>query len=120
MKRQKKAQAKAEEKAAKELAKQQANIAAAAVDKINKHATNKREDPSNPAEYYRMRVDMIEGRRANGDNPFPHKFDVSISLQNYIEKYDPVIKENGKVLEEDVVRVAGSIYEIISNNLIKI
>lgn len=109
MKRQKKAQMKAEQKAAKDMAKHQSNMAAATADKINQHAVNKREDPSNPLEYYRMRVEMIEGRRAAGENPFPHKFDVSISLQHFIEKYDPFIKENGKILEDEIVRVAGLI-----------
>jgi lysyl-tRNA synthetase class 2 len=110
LKRQKKAQVKSEEKAAKEKARSLADAAAASTDKINQHMSNKkkeREDPSNPAEYYRMRKDMIESRRAVGDNPFPHKFDVTISLQNFIEKYDPTITENGKVLTDETVRVAG-------------
>uniref|UniRef100_A0A914HPW1 Lysine--tRNA ligase n=1 Tax=Globodera rostochiensis TaxID=31243 RepID=A0A914HPW1_GLORO len=66
--------------------------------------------PSDPNEYYRMRVEMIERRRADGDNPFPHKFDVSTSLHDFINKYDPILTEEGKVLEDEVVRVAGRIY----------
>ncbi|KAL3122777.1 hypothetical protein niasHT_008467 [Heterodera trifolii] len=66
--------------------------------------------PSDPKEYYRLRVDMIERRRAAGDNPFPHKFDVSVSLRDFVDKYESALTENGKVLEEEIVRVAGRIY----------
>lgn len=124
LKKQQKAQAKDAKKATKELAKQEAANAAGKdlantlqeadaselADKINKMAVKKREDPSLPAEYYRMRVDMVESRRAAGDNPFPHKFDVTISLQDFINKYEPTIKENGKILSDETVRVAGRIY----------
>lgn len=33
----------------------------------------KEADPSDPQEYFNMRVAMINGRRAAGQNPFPHK-----------------------------------------------
>jgi len=67
----------------------------------------KTQDPSLPAEYFRMRQEMVQSRRAAGENPFPHKFDVGISLANFIEKYDSVLTERGKVLEDETVRVAG-------------
>lgn len=50
---------------------------------------------------------MIEERRANGDNPFPHKFDVSISLAAFIEKYKDLEKD--AVLEDITVNVAGKL-----------
>uniref|UniRef100_A0A915LPF7 Lysine--tRNA ligase n=1 Tax=Meloidogyne javanica TaxID=6303 RepID=A0A915LPF7_MELJA len=70
----------------------------------------KTQDPSLPAEYFRMRQEMVQSRRAAGENPFPHKFDVGISLANFIEKYDSVLTERGKVLEDETVRVAGRVY----------
>ncbi|PIO63707.1 lysine--tRNA ligase [Teladorsagia circumcincta] len=68
----------------------------------------KEADPSDPQEYFNMRVDMINKRRAAGDNPFPHKFDVSISLAAFIEKYERLQKE--EVLENETVSIAGRIY----------
>uniref|UniRef100_A0A915BXH8 Lysine--tRNA ligase n=1 Tax=Parascaris univalens TaxID=6257 RepID=A0A915BXH8_PARUN len=65
-------------------------------------------DPSDPQEYFKMRVKMIEERRASGDNPFPHKFDVSISLAAFIEKYKELEKD--AVLEDIIVSVAGRIF----------
>ena len=33
------------------------------------------------------RVAMVEKAKARGENPYPHKFDVSIQLPAYVEKY---------------------------------
>ncbi|KAI6244059.1 Lysine--tRNA ligase [Aphelenchoides fujianensis] len=59
-------------------------------------------------EYFNMRVKMIEDRRTAGENPFPHKFDVSISLAEFQEKYKNL--ENDQVLEDVTERVAGRIF----------
>lgn len=75
----------------------------------NANVAKKIVDPSDPQEYFNMRVNMIETRRKNGENPFPHKFHVSISLTDFINKYDSVINENGKILEDITVSVAGTI-----------
>ncbi|CAI5442465.1 unnamed protein product [Caenorhabditis angaria] len=67
----------------------------------------KEADPSDPQEYFNMRVRMIESRRAAGDNPFPHKFNVTISLTEFIEKYSSLEKEQ---VSNDIVSVAGRIF----------
>ncbi|CAD6184984.1 unnamed protein product [Caenorhabditis auriculariae] len=67
----------------------------------------KEADPSDPQEYFNMRVRMIEGRRAAGDNPFPHKFNVTVSLTEFIEKYSSLEKEQ---VHDDVVSIAGRIF----------
>ncbi|CAL2032580.1 unnamed protein product [Caenorhabditis brenneri] len=64
-------------------------------------------DPSDPQEYFNMRVRMIEARRAAGENPFPHKFDVTISLTDFIAKYSSL--QNEQVADE-IVSVAGRIH----------
>ncbi|CAO4364840.1 unnamed protein product [Caenorhabditis nigoni] len=64
-------------------------------------------DPSDPQEYFNMRVRMIEARRAAGENPFPHKFNVTISLTDFIAKYSPL--QNEQVADE-IVSVAGRIH----------
>ena len=95
-----KAKAKAEENAAK---------AAAKAEMSAQDSTSKKEiEPSNPGEYYKHRVAMINERREKGENPFPHKFDVTISLTDFIEKFGNEVTENGKVLTDESVRVAGT------------
>ena len=72
-------------------------------------STSKKEiEPSDPGEYYKHRVAMINERREKGENPFPHKFDVTISLTDFIEKFGNEVTENGKVLTDESVRVAGT------------
>ncbi|CAI4233117.1 unnamed protein product [Auanema sp. JU1783] len=92
---------KEKEKAEKDAAKAQNAPAGAPKEK-------KEADPSDPQEYFNMRVRMIENRRSAGDNPFPHKFDVSISLAAYIEKYQYL--KNEEVLENEPVSIAGRIF----------
>ncbi|KAF8383028.1 kars-1 [Pristionchus pacificus] len=99
-KRLKKQAEKEKERAEKDAAKA---AAAPAGTKVEKEA-----DPSDPQEYFNMRVRMIEGRRAEGKNPFPHKFNVSISLTDFIEKYKDV--KNEEVLENVIVSVAGRVF----------
>lgn len=91
---------KEKERAAKDAEK--AKAAPAGV-KVEKEA-----DPSDPQEYFNMRVRMIEGRRAEGKNPFPHKFNVSTSLTDFIEKYADV--KNEEVREDVLVSVAGRVF----------
>lgn len=44
--------------------------------------------------------------RAAGENPFPHKFHVSISLGEYIEKYSSL--KNEEILENVTESIAGN------------
>lgn len=52
-----------------------------------------------------MRLSMINKRRKNGENPFPHKFQVTVSLADFVKKYDHI--ENGTVLVDTIVNIAG-------------
>jgi lysyl-tRNA synthetase, class II len=52
-------------------------------------------------------------RETQSPNPYPHKFDVSISLTSYIEKYGTEGKiQPGKKLDGVVECVAGRIHNI--------
>ncbi|CEF69305.1 Lysine--tRNA ligase [Strongyloides ratti] len=102
LKRQLKAAQKAKEKAEKEAKKLAENA--------EKPVAKKKEaDPSDPQEYFNFRVKMIEERRAIGENPFPHKFHVSISLSQFIEEYGPKLV-NEQVMEDVKVSVSGRIF----------
>ncbi|CAJ0599423.1 unnamed protein product [Cylicocyclus nassatus] len=82
------------------------NAEAPKAGKTEKHV--KEADPSDPQEYYKMRVEMINSRRAAGDNPFPHKFNVTSSIAAFIEKYEHL--KNEEVLNDVRVSIAGRIY----------
>lgn len=58
-----------------------------------------------------MRVQSIKAMRAAGKNPYPHKFHVSMSLTDFIEKYSSL--EAG--LSDDTTRIslAGLLVKLI-------
>ena len=51
-----------------------------------------------------MRLQHVHGLKAAGETVFPHKFHVSISLRDFVDKYTPL---NNEEISEDVVSVAG-------------
>ncbi len=54
-----------------------------------------------------MRATAIAERRSAGENPFPHKFDVSISLTAFLAQYAHVPAD--QVLTDVTVSIAGGI-----------
>lgn len=103
LKRRLKLEQKSKEKAEKEKEKQ---VQAVTVEMKTKE-NDVDEDNMDPNEYYKLRVQMINGMKAAGEDPYPHKFHVSMSLTEFIEKYQNI--ETGQVLQ-DTVRVAGRIH----------
>ncbi|PNW84838.1 hypothetical protein CHLRE_03g160500v5 [Chlamydomonas reinhardtii] len=110
-KRRQKANRLAAEKAEKEAAK--AAKAAAAPAKPAKEADGPAlEDDSteitDPTAYFENRVKYINAKKAKGVNPYPHKFHVSMSLPDFVAKYNSL--EAGQQLTDVTVSVAGRIY----------
>ena len=60
-------------------------------------------------EYLELRRAHVEQLKASGDNPYPHKFHVSISLTEFIEKYSSVADGEHHA---DVVSVAGKLWQL--------
>ena len=54
--------------------------------------------------YFEIRSNAVANLKQSSTSPYPHKYHVSISLQEFIEKYGDC--EGGKWLD-DVVSVAG-------------
>jgi lysyl-tRNA synthetase class 2 len=98
-----KAQRKAEEKARLD-AERAVNVAP---QRQENGAPARAADPSDPKEYFNSRVQMITNLREAGVNPFPHKFDVSISLRDFNSKYEHVKTE--EVLTDVEERIAGTL-----------
>ncbi|KAI2804384.1 hypothetical protein RDWZM_007802 [Blomia tropicalis] len=105
LKRRLKAQQKEKEKAEKEAAKQQQ---AAESPATNKPKSKVNEEELDANEYFEIRSKSIQQQREAGENPYPHKFHVSISLTDFIAKYSDLKEE--QILTDVTVSVAGRIH----------
>ncbi|XP_018317882.1 lysine--tRNA ligase isoform X1 [Mycetomoellerius zeteki] len=106
LKRRLKAEQKAKEKAEKEEVK---TLVAAAQPKSEKKEIN--EEEISPNEYFKLRSNLVSQLKAINDNPYPHKFHVSISLEKFIEKFKDIVKD-GEILDNEVHSVAGRVHSI--------
>ncbi|KZT22567.1 lysyl-tRNA synthetase [Neolentinus lepideus HHB14362 ss-1] len=72
------------------------------------------EDDLNPNQYFELRSRQIQKLRETQDpNPYPHKFEVTISIADYIEKYGPEGKiPVGTKLDLTTECLAGRIHNI--------
>ncbi|XP_058802752.1 lysine--tRNA ligase isoform X1 [Phymastichus coffea] len=72
------------------------------------------EENISPNEYFKLRGQAIQKLKATPEeHPYPHKFHVSISLQEFIEKYRNTITD-GEMLESETCSIAGRIHSIRS------
>lgn len=62
-------------------------------------------------EYYKLRTNWVSQLKAANENPYPHKYHVTISLEEFIEKFKDVVKD-GEILEDMVHSVAGRVHSI--------
>ncbi|XP_023639159.1 lysine--tRNA ligase, cytoplasmic-like [Capsella rubella] len=56
-------------------------------------------------QYFENRLMYLAAEKEKGENPYPHKFLVSMSISEYIEKYITLSK--GDLVEDDQVSLAG-------------
>ena len=106
-----KAEQKAKEKAEKEQEKEKtaAQNGPASVKKAGDSELNEAE--ISPNEYFKLRSNAVEELKKQPEShPYPHKFNVTISLENFIEKYQSTIKD-GETLPI-TLSVAGRIHSI--------
>jgi lysyl-tRNA synthetase class 2 len=70
------------------------------------------EEDITPNEYFKLRTQAVSNLKALGGDhhPYPHKFHVSTSLQEFIEKYANL--KDGEVAEKDHLSVAGRVHAI--------
>ncbi|KAF8072993.1 Kars1 [Scenedesmus sp. PABB004] len=64
-------------------------------------------EEADPSLYYETRVKAVTAKKAKGGNPYPHKFEVSTSLPDYVAKYGSL--EPGTQLTDVTVSLAGRI-----------
>ncbi|KAE9464246.1 hypothetical protein C3L33_03846, partial [Rhododendron williamsianum] len=65
------------------------------------------DEEMDPTQYFENRVKTLGALKSAGINPYPHKFHVSMSIPEYIEKYKGL--PNGEQLEDVEVSLAGRI-----------
>lgn len=102
LKRRLKAEQKAKEKETKQSQKAQNTPASE-----NKKKDELDEESLDPNQYYKIRSQAIQALKAGTESPYPHKFHVSTSLTEFIEKYKDVADGTWA---EDVVTVSGRIH----------
>lgn len=61
-------------------------------------------------EYYKLRLQTLQQLKDGGINPYPHKFHVSTSLTEFINKYNHL--KEGDILEDVTLSLAGRIHAI--------
>ncbi|XP_049774503.1 lysine--tRNA ligase isoform X1 [Schistocerca cancellata] len=105
LKRRLKAEQKAKEKAEKEKQKSETQ---APKKKTDTHAAV--EEEVSPNEYFRLRTQAVTQLKQSDEHPYPHKFHVSISLEEFVEKYSGV--NDGEILENIELSVAGRVHAI--------
>lgn len=69
------------------------------------------ESEFSPNEYFKYRSNHINELKKSPENhPYPHKFHVAISLEEFISKYNHL--KDGEMLENEVLSVAGRVHAI--------
>ncbi|KAF7782972.1 hypothetical protein Agabi119p4_2348 [Agaricus bisporus var. burnettii] len=73
-----------------------------------------REDDLSPNQYYELRSRHVQHlKQTQNPNPYPHKFHVSMSITEYVEKFGPEgVVAPGSKLQDPVVSLAGRIHNI--------
>ena len=56
-------------------------------------------------QYFENRLKYLAALRAAGEEPYPHKFPVTMSIPEYVEQYKNI--GNGEHLEDVTVNLAG-------------
>ncbi|BES88349.1 lysyl-tRNA synthetase [Nesidiocoris tenuis] len=99
---------KAKEKAAKEALKEAE--AQKKAEASTKAAVKISEEEISPNEYFKLRSAAVQELKKSGASPYPHKFQVTISLEEFIAKYNDL--KDGEVLENTSVSIAGRVHAI--------
>ncbi|XP_024019904.1 lysine--tRNA ligase, cytoplasmic [Morus notabilis] len=105
-KRELKNKQKEDERRRKEEEKAKQAAAAAVNPQVKKSAAADDED-MDPTQYFENRIKYLEAQKKEGRNPYPHKFFVSMSILEYVEKYGGL--SNGEHQEDVSVSLAGRI-----------
>ncbi|CDO66285.1 lysine--tRNA ligase [Plasmodium reichenowi] len=79
---------------------------------VNASKDKKKEEEGevDPRLYFENRSKFIQDQKDNGINPYPHKFERTISIPEFIEKYKDL--GNGEHLEDTILNITGRIMRV--------
>ncbi|XP_071733610.1 lysine--tRNA ligase, cytoplasmic-like [Rutidosis leptorrhynchoides] len=104
---------KEEERRRKDEEKEMKAAAMTSSSSIQNKANADNED-MDPTQYFENRLRVVAAQKETGLNPYPHKFQVSMSVLEYVEKYGNL--NSGEHLEDVEVSLAGRIMSIRSSS----
>ncbi|KAK7837582.1 lysine--trna ligase [Quercus suber] len=81
--------------------------AASMADSRSKKSAAADDEDMDPTQYFENRLKYLAALRAAGEEPYPHKFPVTMSIPEYVEQYKNI--GNGEHLEDVTVNLAGRI-----------
>ncbi|GLT34932.1 hypothetical protein SLA2020_094200 [Shorea laevis] len=96
-----------EERSRKEEEKAAKLAVAAKTDAQSQKSTGAEDEDMDPAQYFESRLKFLAAQKAEGKNPYPHKFFASVSIVQYVEKYGGL--GNGEHMENVTEALAGRI-----------
>ncbi|KAI7890097.1 lysyl-tRNA synthetase [Mucor mucedo] len=104
-----KSEFKRREKVRAKEASKAAKAAAAPPKEVKAKSAEDGEEELNPNQYFELRSKAINKLRENpSPEPYPHKFQVEMSLPSFIEKFEKL--EVGERLDDQVISLAGRIH----------
>ncbi|XP_030944083.1 lysine--tRNA ligase, cytoplasmic-like isoform X1 [Quercus lobata] len=86
---------------------EKAKQAASMADSRSKKSAAADDEDMDPTQYFENRLKYLAALRAAGEEPYPHKFPVTMSNPEYVEQYKNI--GNGEHLEDVTVNLAGRI-----------
>ncbi|XP_076754994.1 lysyl-tRNA synthetase isoform X2 [Xylocopa sonorina] len=97
----------------KEKAEKEAKALAEAITKAEDATQKKKEikEEISPNEYVKLRTQAVTQLKNTNNNPYPHKFHVSTSLEKFIDLFCDNLK-NEEVLQNEVHSIAGRVHTI--------
>lgn len=70
-------------------------------------------DELDPSKYTQNRKDWLDSRRKQGENPYPHKFQRTHRIDEFVQEFEPLCKDNGEFLEDRKdIALTGRVYSI--------
>lgn len=71
------------------------------------------EEELDPSKYTLIRKNWLDKRRANGENPYPHKFHRTHRIDEFVNEFSPLCVKESEFLEDrNDVALAGRVYSI--------
>ncbi|XP_043290759.1 lysine--tRNA ligase isoform X2 [Cervus canadensis] len=108
LKRRLKAEKKIAEKEAKQKELSEKQLSQAATNHSADDGVAAEEESLDPNQYFKIRSQAVHQLKVNGEDPYPHKFHVDISLTHFIQEYSHL--QPGDHLTDITLKVAGRIH----------